>query len=182
MTATITVTDAFELILESLETHILCSGSLSSKFERTRESVMGRELREMEIFIGHFERVYRKWLEMCAHESGGHLGKLTTMANMGTRTREYTYEKAVIDALVQFEGRGDYDEVIEEVGDAIELNDADNLRTLTYPFNPRWSVAVFNAILQLVNREMIREEEDGTLVLTEKGRENFARQFKQEEE
>jgi len=178
---TVTVTDAFELILETLEMHILCSGSLSGKFERTRDSVMGRELKDMEEFIAQFERVYRKWLALCAKESGGHLGKLPTLAHQGVRTREYTYEESVIEALVQFEGRGDYDEVIEEVGKTITLKESDEQRTPTYPFNPRWSVAAFNAILQMVNRELIREEDDGFLILTEKGREMFAQQFEEEE-
>jgi hypothetical protein len=179
---TITVTDAFELVLESLEAHILCSGSLSAKFEHVKGSTMSRELKEMEEFIGQFERVYRKWLALCDRESGGHLAKLPTLASQGVRTREYTYEAEIIETLVQFEGRGDYDEVIDEVGQNIPKNNADEQRTPTYPFNPRWSVAVFNAILQMVNHELIREEDDGFLVLTEKGRETFARKFNPEAE
>ena len=182
MEETITVTDAFELILESLEAHILCSGSLSAKFERTKGSVMGRELREMEEFIGQFERVYRRWLNLCDRESGGHLLKLPTLATNGVRTREYTYEEQILEALVQFEGRGDYDEVIDHVGKTFPRNEADDQRTPTYPFNPRWSVAVFNAILQMVNHEMIHEEDDGFLVLTEKGREIHDQKFNPEPE
>jgi hypothetical protein len=177
----ITVTDAFELILETLEMNILCSGSLSAKFEQTKDSVMARELKEMEEFIGQFERIYRRWLALCARESGGHLSKLPTLAAQGVRTREYTYEETVIEALIQFEGRGDYDEVIDEIGQTVNLSEADLQRTPTYPFNPRWSVAAFNAILQMVNRDLIREEEDGYLTLTEKGRESFAKQFEEGE-
>ncbi len=179
---TITVTDAFELILESLEAHILCSGSLSAKFEHIKGSAMSRELRDMEEFIGQFERVYRKWLSVCGREAGGHLAKLPTLAANGVRTREYVYEDHILETLVQFEGRGDYDEVIDDVGRAIPKTDADDQRTPTYPFNPRWSVAVFNAILQMVNHDLIREEEDGYLVLTEKGRETYAGKFKPETE
>ena len=179
--STVTVTDSFELILEALEAHLLCSGSLSSKFERTKNSVMGKELRELEDFIDHFDRIYRKWLTLCEREKGGHLYKLPTLATTGTRTREFSYEEPIIEALVQFEGQGDYDEVIDEVGKAVTLSCADEERTPTYPFNPRWSVAVFNAILQLVNRNWIREEDNGQLILTEKGREAFSRHMEEQE-
>lgn len=178
---TITVSDAFELILESLESYVLCAGTLSGKFERSKGSVMNRELREMDEFISDFEKLYQKWLALAVKEKGGHLGKLPTLAGLGTRTPEFDYENPIIETLIQFEGRGDYDEVIEEVGNTLDLTGSDEERTPTYPFNPRWSVAAFNAILQMVNRDLIREEDDGFLILTEKGREAYARYYEGKE-
>jgi Mrr N-terminal domain len=173
--ATITITDSFELILESLENYQLNAGTLSPKFECPEDSVMSKELRELGDFIEQFEHVYRTWLSVCGHEKGGHLAKIPILASLGTRTPEFNYEEAILESLMQFEGRGDYDEVIDEIGETFELSPADKERSPSYPFNPRWSVAVFNAILQLVHRGWIREEDNGMLILTEKGREAFSK-------
>jgi hypothetical protein len=172
--ATITVSDSFELILEALEHYQLCGGTLSPKFTSPEESTMAEELREMSEFIDQFEKLYRRWLEICEHEQGGHLGKMPILTSLGARTAEFHYEQAILEALMQFEGRGDYDELIDEVGDTSDLTPADKERSPSYPFNPRWSVAVFNAVLHLVGRGLIREEDDGMLILTEKGREAFS--------
>jgi hypothetical protein len=177
--ATITVSDAFELILESFETYILCSGTMSSKYGIRKDSEIGREVRELEEITSQLKRVYRRWLLFAAAERSGHLGKLPTMANLGIRTSEYEYDEEIINAMIQVEGRGDYDEVIEQVGDAMDLSEADKQRTLTYPFNPRWSVAAFNAILHLLNREYLQEDDDGFLILTDKGKEAYAEQFEE---
>jgi hypothetical protein len=180
--ATITVSDAFELILEAFETHSLCSGTMASKYGAKRDSEISREVRELEEITAQVERVYRRWLLFSGDEKSGHLAKLPTMASLGIRTSEYEYEEPIINAMIQVEGRGDYDEVIEEVGAALDLTEADKQRTLTYPFNPRWSVAAFNAILHLLNREYLQEDEDGFLYLTEKGKEAYAEQFEENNE
>ena len=178
---TITVSDAFELILEAFEAHILCSGTLSAKYSARKDNEMSKEVRELEDISAQLERVYRRWLLFIARESTGHLGKLPTMAAMGIRTSEFEYDEAIINAMIQVEGRGDYDEVIEEVGANSKLKRSDRQRTMTYPFNPRWSLAVFNAILHMLNRDYLREDDDGFLVLTEKGKEAYAEQFEEHE-
>ncbi len=180
--ATITVTDSFELILEALENYQLCGGTLSPKFDHPEGSTMAKELRELGDFIDQFEQLYRQWLSICEHEQGGHLAKIPILASLGARTPEFCYEEAILEALMQFEGRGDYDEMIDEVGDTADLEPADKERSPTYPFNPRWSVAVFNAILHLVQRGLIREEDDGMLIMTEKGREAFSKRTAAHEE
>ncbi|HEX9013209.1 MAG TPA: hypothetical protein VF813_06825 [Anaerolineaceae bacterium] len=179
--ATITVSDAFELILEAFETHVLCSGTMSSKYGARRDSEIGKEIRELEDITAQFERVYRRWLLFSSREKSGHISKLPTMASMGVRTNEYEYDELIINAMIQVECRGDYDEVIEEVGRTAELTRADRQRTMTYPFNPRWSVAVFNAILKLLNREYLQEDDNGYLVLTEKGKEAYTEMFEENE-
>jgi len=173
--ASITVTDAFEFILESLEHYQLCSGTLSPKYDCPDDTPMSKELQELGDFLDQFTRLYRQWLVVCQHESGGHLAKTPILASLGARSREFDYEGAILESLMQFEGRGDYDEVIDEVGQTAELSPADLERSPSYPFNPRWSVAVFNAILHLVGRGWVREEDDGVLILTEKGREAFSK-------
>jgi len=178
---TITVSDAFELIQEAFEAHILCSGTLSSKYGARKDSEMSKEVRELEDISAQLERVYRRWLLFVNRESSGHLAKLPTMAALGVRTSEFDYEEAIINAMIQVEGRGDYDEVIEEVGSNVKLKRSDRQRTMTYPFNPRWSLAVFNAILHMLNREYLREDDEGFLVLTEKGKEAYAEQFEEHE-
>jgi hypothetical protein len=174
---TITVNDAFELILEAFETHVLCSGTMSSKYGAKRDSEIGKEIRELEDIAAQLERVYRRWLLFSTRENSGHLAKLPTMAAMGVRTSEFDYDEAIISAMIQVEGRGDYDEVIEEVGRTMKLNRPDRQRTMTYPFNPRWSVAAFNAILHMLDREYLQEDDDGNLILTEKGKEAYAEMF-----
>lgn len=178
---TITVTDAFELILEAFEAHVLCTGTMSAKYESRKDRELSKEIRELEEVSGQLERVYRKWLTVAAREKGGHLGKLPTMASLGVRTSEYGYKDAILDALMQYEGRGDYDEIIEEVGRNVEITKADKQRMLSYPFNPRWSMAVFNAILHMLNEDLLAEDDDGYLILTEKGKEAYAKQFKTSE-
>ncbi len=178
---TLTVSDAFELILEAFEAHILCSSTLSAKWESRKDTELSRELRELEEITAQLERVYRRWLLYSVRERNGHLAKLPTMASLGVRSSEYDYDDEIINAMVQFEGRGDYDEIIDEVGKHITLTESDEQRTLTYPFNPRWSVAVFNAILHLLNREYLKEDDEGFLSLTEKGKEAYAEQFKESE-
>ena len=178
---TITVSDAFELILESFEAHVLCSGTLGSKFGSKRSSDIGKEIRELEDISAQLERVYRRWLLFVSREKSGHLAKLPTMASLGIRTSEYEYDEAIINAMIQVEGRGDYDEVIEEVGKAMKLRRPDRQRTMTYPFNPRWSVAAFNAILHLIDREYLQEDDDGNLLLTEKGKEAYTELFEENE-
>jgi hypothetical protein len=173
--STITVTDSFELILEALENYQLNTGTLSPKFECPEESTMAVELRELGDFMDQFTRMYRQWMALCSQESGGHLAKIPILSSLGTRTREFDFEKAILESLIQFEGRGDYDEVIDEVGHTFDLTTSDLERSPSYPFNPRWSVAVFNAILHLVGRGWLREEDDGMLILTEKGREAFSK-------
>lgn len=172
--STITITDAFENILEALENYQLNTGTLSPKFECPEDSIMAAELRELGDFMDQFIRLYRQWMAICKRESGGHLAKMPILTSMGTRTREFDFEEAILESLMQFEGRGDYDEVIDEVGETFDLTPADKERTPSYPFNPRWSVAVFNAILHLVGRGWVREEDDGMLILTESGREAFS--------
>lgn len=176
--ATITVTDAFELILESLENYQLCAGTLSPKFECPEDSPMARELHSMSDFIDQFTRLYRQWIHLCACEKGGHLVKMPILASLGARSPEFNYEDAILESMVQFEARTDFDEVIDEVGRSTELAPADLERAPTYPFNPRWSVAVFNAVVRMVQRGWLREEEDGVLVLTEQGRQAYQKQAK----
>ena len=178
---TITVSDAFELILESFETHILCSGTLSSKYGAKHSSEVTHELRELEDISAQLERVYRRWLLFASREKSGHLAKLPTMAALGIRTGEFEYDEAIINAMIQVEGRGDYDEVIDEVGKSMKLSKPDRQRTMTYPFNPRWSVAAFNAILHLINREYLEEDDDGNLKVTEKGKEAYTELFEENE-
>jgi hypothetical protein len=180
--STITVSDAFELILEAYEAHILSSGTMASKFGARRDSAISREIRELEEITAQLERVYRRWLLFSSGEKSGHLAKLPTMASLGVRTREYEYDEPIINAMIQMECRGDYDEVIEEVGEAVDLTEPDQQRMLSYPFNPRWSMAAFNAILHLINREYLQEDEEGFLVLTEKGKEAYAEQFEENNE
>ncbi len=178
---TITVSDAFELILEAFEAHILCSGTMSSKYGARKDNEVSKEVRELEDISAQLERVYRRWLLFVSREKTGHLAKLPTMAALGVRTSEYEFDEAIINAMIQVEGRGDYDEVIEEVGRAMKLTRSDRQRTMSYPFNPRWSLAAFNAVLHLLNREYIKEDDDGFLVLTEKGKEAYAEQFESNE-
>jgi hypothetical protein len=179
---TITVNDAFELILEAFETHVLCSGTMSSKYGAKRDSEIGKEIRELEDIAAQLERVYRRWLLFSTRENSGHLAKLPTMAMMGVRSTEFDYDEPIMAAMVQVEGRGDYDEVIEEVGRTVKLTRPDRQRTMTYPFNPRWSVAAFNAILHMINREYLEEDDAGCLILTEKGKEAYTELFEENEE